>query len=204
MLNKNALIIFAKAPVPGKVKSRLIPAIGKHKATSLYKQLLSKTIDTAMQSGFSSIQLWINGNLKHPDIFEFKHRYGLKLYSQHGPTLGARMCNAFDTVLRNHSYAVLIGSDCPSLIVSDIQQAAAYLENNMDVVLGPAEDGGYYLIGLRKNNFQLFNNIKWGTASVAKETCARIDSLNWKSGFLPKRKDLDRTLDLLHYLKLKR
>lgn len=203
MQNKNALIIFAKAPVPGKVKSRLIPAIGKQKAASLYKALLSRTIETARQSGFSTIQLWIDGNLNHPYIAELRHRHGLKLYRQHGPDLGARMSNAFDIVLRNYPYAVLMGSDCPYLAVSDIQQAAGYLENSMDVVLGPAEDGGYYLIGLKKNNYRLFNNIKWGTDSVAKETCARINALNWNPGFLTKRRDLDRTADLFHYLYFK-
>ena len=202
--SKGALLIFTKAPVRGKVKTRLIPGIGSRRATLLYKELLTKTLSTARQAGFSSIQIWVKGEIEHSYFRRLKSRHSVKFYQQKGKDLGDRMSNAFDTVLRQYSHAVLIGSDCPSLECSDLIAATEYLKNNTDVVLGPAVDGGYYLIGLNKNNTQIFSDIKWGKDRVFADTCENINTIGLKLDLLPQRWDVDRTADLLPYFKMKR
>ena len=201
MQKKCALIIFARAPVLGQVKTRLIPGVGQRKATSIYKKLLSKTIALARKSDFSSIQVWVDGDIQHEYFKQLKKRYGFKIYRQTGRDLGMRMSNSFHTILRNYPIAILIGSDCPELTLYDLRQAQRYLENDHDVVLGPAEDGGYYLIGLKKNEYCLFQNIKWGNDTVIAETCSRINMLNLKLQLLPVHRDVDRVSDLFHYFR---
>tara|TARA_R110002072_G_scaffold14582_6_gene60126 strand:+ start:13951 stop:14595 length:645 start_codon:yes stop_codon:yes gene_type:complete len=202
--SKGALLVFTKAPVRGKVKTRLIPGIGCRSAVLLYQEFLTKTLSTARKAGFSSIQVWVDGDLEHRYFNRLKSRHFIKLRKQKGKDLGERMFNAFDAVLRQYSYAVLIGSDCPSLKSSDLVSSAEYLKNNTDVVLGPAVDGGYYLIGMVKNNAQVFSNIKWGKDKVFNDTCENINALDWKLDLLPERWDVDRTADLLPYFMLKR
>lgn len=202
--SKGALLIFSKAPVSGRVKTRLIPGIGRRRALSVYQELLTKTLRTARKAGFSSIQVWVDGELTHHYFNHLKNRHSVKLYKQRGKNLGQRMFNAFETALHQHSYAVLIGCDCPSLEYSDLIASAKYLKNKSDIVLGPAVDGGYYLIGLRKNNAQIFSGIKWGKEKVFTDTCTNIDALAWKLDLLPRRWDVDRTAELLPYFKLKR
>jgi uncharacterized protein len=202
--SNSVLLIFTKPPVAGLVKTRLIPGIGRRRASSLYQELLTKTLNTARKAGFSSIQVWVHGELDHNYFVRLKNRHSVKLYKQRGKDLGQRMFNAFDTALRRHRHAVLIGSDCPTLKYSDLQAATEYLERKTDVVLGPAVDGGYYLIGLSENDDRIFSGIKWGKEKVFADTCANIYSLNWEISLLSRRWDVDRTDDLLPYFKLKR
>ena len=195
MGKKNALIIFAREPVPGKVKTRLNPELTRNQAAHVYKQILNRTIKLAIKSDFTSIQLWVDGKISHPFFCAIKKRYGIKFYSQYGHDLGSRMFYAFKFALRTHSYAVLIGSDCPGLTFPDLEMASRLLLQGKDVVLGPANDGGYYLIGLKKNNRYIFENMKWGSSFVFNETNARAESLKWKSGKLPMHIDVDNARD---------
>jgi uncharacterized protein len=204
MRTQAVLIVFAKAPVAGKVKTRLIPALGRQGATSLYEDLLTRTLSTAIKADFSEIQIWVSGNINHRYFSRLKNRHYVKLYQQRGKNLGQRMSNAFDSVLRKHSYAVLIGSDCPSLLSSDLQSGMDFLENGKDVVIGPAKDGGYYLIGLKRNDPELFSDIKWGEETVFSETCKRIEKVNLNMGLLLERTDVDRTSDLDSYFRMKK
>ncbi len=204
MKNRGVLLIFSKSPVPGQVKTRLIPGIGSRRAATIYQDLLTRTLYAARRADFSAIQVWVDGNVSHRYFTRLKNRHYVKLYSQRGNDLGRRMFNTFNNALRNYPFAVLIGSDCPSLSNSDLQLATEYLENKADVVLGPAIDGGYYLIGLRKNNHRLFSDIAWGKATVLNDTCSRIKSLNLNLELLSKRADLDRTSDLFSYFRMKR
>ncbi len=202
--SKGVLLIFTKAPVRGQVKTRLIPGIGRRRATLLYQELLTRTLSTARKAGFSSIQVWVSGELEHNYFSRLKSRHFVKFHQQKGKNLGERMSNAFASVLRQYSHAILIGSDCPSLECSDLIASTEYLKNNTDVVLGPAVDGGYYLIGLNRNNAQIFSNIKWGKDRVFTDTCENINALGLKIELLPQRWDVDRTADLLPYFKMKR
>jgi len=204
MMNKLAvLIVFAKAPVAGQVKTRLISDVGEQRATELYKKFLTITLETAEQAGFTEIQLWVSGDINHPYIKYLGNTFHVTLHQQKGNDLGERMSNAFDSALAIYSNAVLIGSDCPSLLNSDLNTAVDYLENGKDIVLGPAEDGGYYLIGMKKNKPELFLDVNWGKETVFSETCTLIEKNNLNLGVLEKRADIDRVSDLDSYYNMK-
>jgi hypothetical protein len=203
MDSQSVLLIFAKAPVAGQVKTRLISDVGEQRATELYKEFLTITLETAEQASFSEIQLWVSGDINHPYIKYLKNTFHMTLHKQKGNDLGERMSCAFDSVFAIYSNAVLIGSDCPSLLSSDLNTAVDYLENEKDVVLGPAEDGGYYLIGMKKNKPELFLDVNWGKETVFSETCALIEKNNLNLGVLERRADIDRVSDLDSYFKMK-
>ena len=202
-MSKGVAIVFTKAPEAGKVKTRLIPGIGSNRATNIYKQLLKKTIHTVRKSDLSEIHLYVDGNINHSFFREIRRRHPVRLYQQQGNDLGQRMFRTFHKVLKKYSYAVLIGSDCPGLSTADLNQAKESLAQGMDIVLGPANDGGYYLIGLSKNDVRLFNKIRWGGSTVFDDTMSRVERLGWQYSILAQHWDLDRTADLLAYIKLK-
>ncbi|MBL1140450.1 MAG: glycosyltransferase [Proteobacteria bacterium] len=203
MNEQGSLIIFAKSPVIGQVKTRLIPDIGQYQATAIYKELLTTTLATAVESKISDIQLWVHGDIQHQYFLNLKNRERFKFYKQTGKNLGQRMLNAITCVLDKYPYVVLIGSDCPELLSSDIHKAMTLLDKGKDLVLGPAKDGGYYLIGLRKHTPELFIGINWGAADVLDETVLRANELELDTGFLSKRNDVDLFCDLQAYYSLK-
>lgn len=202
--SKGALLVFTKPPVLGKVKTRLIPAIGSKLALAIYEELLTKTIDTVLNAEFYSKQIWVSDNPEHPYFNFLKENDSAKLYKQEGEDLGQRMFNAINTALQDHAYVILIGSDCPSLEYTDLIAAVNHLENGADIVLGPTVDGGYYLVGVTKNDVRIFSGIKWGKENVFADTCNNIKQLGWHYETLPKRWDVDRINDLLLYIKQKR
>jgi rSAM/selenodomain-associated transferase 1 len=199
MSTEASLLVFAKSPVVGQVKTRLIPDIGPEAAMSLYEELLTRTLNTANNSTIKDIQLWLSGDPNHPFFKTFNELDAIKFKQQTGKDLGEKMFNAFENVLTDCSYAILIGSDCPTLTINDLKSAAEMLEGDKDIVLGPAKDGGYYLIGLRKNNAELFSNIDWGNDSVFSKTTAKVEKLNLNLGLLTVRSDVDRFSDLQAY-----
>ena len=199
--NKSALLIFAKSPEPGKVKTRLIPDIGVDAATNLYMELLKRTLSTSDSAIFSEKQLWLSGDKEH--VF-FNNVNSFKFMYQVGDDLGERMFNAFEYALTEHDYAILIGCDCPGLTNQDLRLARDMLEADKDIVLGPAEDGGYYLIGLKHNNINLFSNIEWGSDKVFSKTLSIAKRLSLNIGLLTKRNDIDRFSDLESFEKIKK
>ena len=201
MSEQSVLIVFAKAPVAGQVKTRLIPELGLKQSLYVYERMLSRTVRLAKKSDFNSVKLFIDGNIRHSYFNSVKKRYGIRLYPQKGHDLGRRMFNAFQSVLNKYKYAVLIGSDCPGIVVNDLRTSLSLLKQDNDIVLGPANDGGYYLVGLKKNNDKLFNNIQWSTESVANETYRIVKELNWKLSKLPVHTDIDNSRDLRAYSK---
>ncbi|MGK0296813.1 MAG: rSAM/selenodomain-associated transferase 1 [Gammaproteobacteria bacterium] len=198
-----ALIIFTKTPVEGKVKTRLIPKWGTEGALLLYKDLLKQTLETAKSSNFDDIYLFCTPSIDSPLIkFSAKH-FEIKLALQSGIDLGERIFNAFENKLAEYSKVILIGCDCPGITSHDIRTANNKLTEGADVVLGPSEDGGYYLIGLVQNQRYLFDNIKWGEDAVLKETRKKISELNLSAYELPERWDLDRPEDVYRYFEQK-
>jgi rSAM/selenodomain-associated transferase 1 len=189
----NAILVFAKAPQAGKVKTRLIPALGVEGATSLYRSLLERRLDSLPHDDASAIQLWCTPDCRHPLL---QSRAGLSLHAQQGSDLGQRMAHAASQALRHYHNIVLIGIDCPALTPSMIGQAFDWLESGCDAVLGPAEDGGYVLLGLRQVADCLFDDLPWGTSLVADKTRACMSELGWKWRELPELWDLDRPEDL--------
>ncbi len=189
------LLVFAKAPEPGRAKTRLIPALGAEGAADLQARLVRHTLAGAAQSRASTV-LWCHPDPGHRFFRACAKDFGIVLRAQHGGDLGERMANAFAAVLEEGP-AVLIGTDCPALEPGDLDEAFAALHDH-DAVLGPARDGGYYLLGLRRPDPRLFADIRWGTCHVLAETRERLAQLGWQWQELEVKSDIDRPEDLAH------
>jgi rSAM/selenodomain-associated transferase 1 len=199
-----ALIIFTKTPVEGKVKTRLIPKWGTEGALLLYKDLLKQTLETAKSSNLDDIYLFCTPSVDSPLIKFSANYFEINLALQTGIDLGERIFNAFENKLAEYTKVILVGCDCPGLTSHDLLTANNKLAEGMDIVLGPSEDGGYYLIGLVKNQKYLFENIKWGGGTVLNETRKKISELNLSAYELPEKWDLDNPEDVYRYFEQKK
>jgi rSAM/selenodomain-associated transferase 1 len=199
--NKNhgtsrALILFAKAPVVGKVKTRLIPALGEEGALRLYQKLLAHQISLIKEYAGAVSELHVTSDPSHP---EFNNFHG-NILMQLGTDLGERMHHALEHSFSTYNSTVLIGSDCPGIDKAYLDSAFSALDEGFDAVLGPAVDGGYVLIGLRsgvaERSAELFRNVSWGTDTVLEQTRSLLQSnhLLWKE--LPVMQDIDEPSDL--------
>ena len=190
------VIVFAKAPEPGKVKTRLIPTLGEAGAAALHRRLVMHTLRTAQDAGLGPIELWCAPDARHAFFLECERNFGASLHSQCEGDLGARMRRAIETILARAKRAILVGSDIPALSAQYLRDAERALSGARDVVIGPAEDGGYVLIGLERSDPELFRDIPWGEPEVLAETRGRIAALRWRCFELPALWDVDRPEDL--------
>ncbi|MDE0155332.1 MAG: TIGR04282 family arsenosugar biosynthesis glycosyltransferase [Gammaproteobacteria bacterium] len=193
---KTALLVFTRTPDPGNVKTRLLSVMDAPRAAAIQAGLLQRTLETARASTTDDIELWCTPTTQHPILLELEGRFSLTLRTQAGAGLGERMCFAMEQALERYRHVALIGSDCMDLAASDIDLALEQLAAGTDIVLGPALDGGYYLIGLSRLYRQLFAGIEWGTDRVLEQTRERVAQLGLKLFELPVRRDLDRPGDL--------
>jgi uncharacterized protein len=191
---EEAVIIFVKNLLLGTVKTRLARKIGNSNALIIYEILLKFTQSITKSLSMDKI-VYYSDNIDENDIWN-ELIYQKKI--QKGATIGERMNNAISTELRNYRRVVLIGSDCYELSSQILQQAFSSL-NSHDVCIGPAKDGGYYLIGLKYPQTSLFQNKKWSSNEVFKTTLADIESLNMTYHLLPQLNDIDEYDDLKHY-----
>lgn len=192
------ILVFAKAPIVGDVKTRLIPALGAAGAAGLHARLVRHTLATVTEADICPVQLWCAPNTCHAFFAECQRGFGVTLHAQQGSDLGARMAHAFDAALREYRQAVIIGSDCPLLTAQDITTTLTALRTDCNAVLGPALDGGYVLLGLKQAPPTLFDNIPWGTANVLALTRERLQQLQWRVTELTTHWDVDRPEDLAH------
>lgn len=169
----SVLLIFCKAPVAGQVKTRLQPALSAEQAASAHIQLTRFTLDRAFRQALCPVRLYCAPDAGHPFFAQCAKHYPLNLFAQRGADLGERMLDALTEALATYRHAVLIGCDCPSLTVDDLRQALEALQNGDDAVFGPAEDGGYVLVGLNTPQPILFENMAWGNETVMTETRRR-------------------------------
>ncbi len=195
------LLIFAKAPIPGQVKTRLIPFLGASGAAALHEQLARQTLATAVNARLCPVQLWCWPDPNHAFFKDCRERYCADLYSQSGSGLGARMAHACEQTLRQAPYVIIIGTDCPGLSREDLSTACTALAQGHDAVIGPAEDGGYILLGLRTFAPILFDNMPWGSADVLDATRACFKQLRWRWRELPLQWDVDRPEDVERLLR---
>lgn len=186
----NRLIVMTKYPEPGQTKTRLIQALGAGGAAKLHRRL---GIHTAKTVGSFNPEIHYSGgdlDLMHNWLGDFKY------VSQSDGDLGDRMKQAFQSGFdQGCDRIVMIGTDCPAIDVALIDRAFLAL-NQTDVVFGPAVDGGYYLIGLRKQILELFSNITWSTSSVLQDSLAIVNDLNLSYELLEILPDIDRPEDL--------
>lgn len=190
------LLVFAKAPVAGRVKTRLIGTYGRLGAAMLYQQLLRRTLTTAVQARAAPVELWVTPGRAHPWLAARAREYGMVLRVQMTGDLGQRMHRALRWTLRTAPFAAIIGGDCAALAPWQLQQAFDWLADGADAVFGPAQDGGYVLVGLRRPQPMLFQAIPWGGAEVMAATGKRLRRLGLRWVALPLSFDIDCPSDL--------
>jgi rSAM/selenodomain-associated transferase 1 len=188
--------VFAKAPDPGRVKTRLAPALGEGGAAVLAARLARRAIETALAAAIGPVELWCAPDVAHDFFRVCARRHGVALRAQGDGDLGARMHRAMSDGLARHARCVLVGCDVPEMSPGDLAAAAEALAADAEIVLGPAEDGGYWLIGASAARAELFDGLPWGSDAVLDETRRRARAHGLSLHELPSRWDLDRPEDL--------
>ncbi|MEX0618547.1 MAG: TIGR04282 family arsenosugar biosynthesis glycosyltransferase [Pseudohongiellaceae bacterium] len=203
---RSRLLLFAREPVAGAVKTRLQPSLGPERTLALHCDLIRYTWRALIAARVAPVELWVAGDPRHP-LFS-----GLcpedRIHQQQGEDLGERMSYAAADALSRSTRVVLVGADCPVIDKAYLIEALTVLDHGREVVIGPAEDGGYVLLGLRgpsKNMLrdsspavfeQLFSGIPWGTETVTAASIERLQGAGRDFGLLAPRWDVDRPEDL--------
>jgi rSAM/selenodomain-associated transferase 1 len=193
--DETAVIIFARAPRPGAVKTRLIPLLGAERAAALHARLVKRALETARGAAFRRIELHGTPDINDPFFRFCAGHFAVALAAQADGDLGARMLAAFASVLATHPRALLLGSDCPALSARHLRQADRALREGSDAVFVPCEDGGYALFGLQRPEARLFDGIAWGGENVMADTRTRLTGLGWRWRELDTLWDVDRPED---------
>lgn len=194
----NALLIFVRNPIEGMVKTRIAQSTNNAEALHIYQQLIHIT-----QRNCDAVQncdkfvFYSNFIPEQPDQWA-NDRYQKKIQSQ-SPDLGQRMKQAFDDIFQmKYQQAIIIGSDCPDLTAEHIKNAWQQLTNT-DAVVGPASDGGYYLLGIKKQLNCLWTNKQWSSSSVLSDTLNDLYANNWTYQLLPTLNDIDTWQDWIDF-----
>ncbi len=194
----NQLIIFIKSPVPGQCKTRLIPFLSAENACDFYQQMVLTCINKLKTLSSTDIALYVYPDTSHPFIKSISKQNHFSVYPQQGDNLGERMYHAMQTSLKTYQQCVLIGTDCPIMDTIYINKAFNTLKQH-DIVIGPAEDGGYVLIGARKISECIFNNIDWGSAAVLQQSLQQMKNTDFSITQLNALWDIDEPADYLRY-----
>jgi rSAM/selenodomain-associated transferase 1 len=191
------VIVFAKAPQAGYAKTRLIEALGAQGAARLAERMMNATLDHAIAAAIGPVQLCVAPDCTHP-AFIAAARRGTAIVTEQGEgDLGDRMARAFARELAGPGHALLIGTDAPQLDAPYLRAAAAALDDT-DAVFGPAADGGYALVGLRRPAPGLFAGMRWSHDQVMAHTRERLAALGMHHVELPLLHDVDEPADLVH------
>jgi len=195
MENNCRIIVYAKAPIPGQVKTRLSPALDAEAAALLHAALVERALTIAQDSGLVHGELCCAPDTGHSFFQACAEDFEVTLTGQGEGDLGARMLGTLKRSLQSHEAAIIIGADCPALTGSHVAVAARALADH-DVVLTPAEDGGYVLIGVRRADARLFDAIDWGSVDVLAQQRRNLSGLGWSWHEMPTLWDVDRPEDL--------
>ena len=196
--NNNALIVFARDPIVGQVKTRLNPFLDLQTVCDLYTCLLSDSIDKACSVKCADCFIGVYPSSNSGYFERLDPSLLINIFIQEGKDLGERMKNAFSArFAEGYEHVAIIGADSPSLPLAYLKQA---FSSEREVVLGPSVDGGYYLIGMRGKLVNLFEGIKWGESSVLKDTSFKLKASRASMELLPVWYDVDR-IDDLKFLK---
>ena len=200
-MSKEAIIIFAKAPVPGDVKTRMCPPLTPDEAASLHGSLVMDAVERTRSLRRFDVFLACSPGMDHPFFQTLAARHRLHLCDQEGEDLGRRMDHALTAALtRGYACALLAGTDVPNLAAHHYQRAKGLLQDT-DVVLGPTEDGGYYLVGAKRPVPALFAGISWSTGNVLTQSLARAEQAGLGVGLLDPEHDLDSFEDVRAFLR---
>jgi len=195
------LIVFAKAPQAGYCKTRLIPEIGEQGAAHLQAELIHNCLSRLCHEPLCPTELWCSPDTRHPFFKTMANNFPVSLHQQQGTDLGEKMYHAMS--YRDSTYTIIIGTDCPEITSEYIESGITQLSEAQGAVIGPAEDGGYVLLGLRHIAENLFQDISWGTEHVFAQTVQKMKAseLIWHE--LETLWDLDDSQDLVRYQRLK-
>jgi len=189
------IAIMAKAPMPGLTKTRLIPALGAEGAAELQRALILRTVATALEAGIGSVSVWCGPDTQHRLFQDIGSKNPVQLHEQSAGDLGDRMHAALVAATAELP-TLLIGVDCPPMAPAHLRRCGECLRRGDDAVFLPAEDGGYVLVGLRRPQAWLFNDIEWGSPTVMAVTMERLRQLNLTWSDPETLWDLDRPDDL--------
>ncbi|HEY9202068.1 MAG TPA: TIGR04282 family arsenosugar biosynthesis glycosyltransferase [Gammaproteobacteria bacterium] len=195
--SQQLLIVFAKAPVEAQCKTRLIPLLGESGATKFYKDLLQHCLLTVSQLDNTDIALYVTPHTQHPFLQQLVSDYHTILQLQQGRDLGERMHHAMQQGLQDYQRVVLIGSDCPGITPGYLERAFATLQHS-DLVIGPAKDGGYVLIGGQRISAEIFANTRWSSEQVFEQCLRNIHHAGYSHQCLAPQQDIDTPEDFLH------
>jgi rSAM/selenodomain-associated transferase 1 len=193
------VLLFAKAPVEGEVNTRLIPDIGVEAATQLQHELIEHRLEMLSQSELADIELHCLPDTQHECFVAAHKNYPVTLRQQDGSVLGERMFNAVTVALKSYRHCILLGTDAPALDAVAIGHAIDVLRSGMSVVIAPAEDGGYVMLGLSKAYRCLFQDIAWGTENVMQQSRDALAMNGIEYQELASCWDIDRVEDYLRY-----
>ncbi|WP_019531713.1 TIGR04282 family arsenosugar biosynthesis glycosyltransferase [Dasania marina] len=188
------ILVFAKAPVAGQVKTRMQPQLSPAQSAQLHKELLGHCLTTLQQARLAPVQLCYSG--EHECWQGLRQRYCLEIVEQGKGDLGQRMAGAAVHALVDAEAVLLLGADCPFIDAAYIAQALQRLQQGVDVVFGPAEDGGYVLLGFKRLWPQLFSGISWGSDQVLAQSCSALKGVDSRYHCLAPLADIDRPEDL--------
>lgn len=196
MSSTEALIIFTRNPELGKVKTRLAQGVGEKAALAIYERLLDHTYQVTKKSPAVKL-VWYSDQISESDLWQGN---AFQKFQQKGDDLGERMLFAFQTAFElGFEKVIIIGSDLFDLEIQHINNAFSIL-NGKEAVIGPAADGGYYLLGLKKIIPEIFSNKDWGTDTVLADTLKNLRSTHYEK--LPVQNDIDFKEDILKYPEL--
>jgi rSAM/selenodomain-associated transferase 1 len=175
------IAVFARAPVAGQCKTRLIPELGPQGAAALHRRMIERTVACAVSADTGPVSLWCAPDSTDVAFADLARAMPVALRVQDGADLGARMLHAFAAQPAGGPL-LLVGTDCPALTPDHLRQCAACLRDGDDAVFLPSDDGGYVLVGLRAPQPALFDAMPWGTARVMQDTRRRLEQagLRWR------------------------
>lgn len=194
-MKSSRIIIFAKAPLPGFAKTRLIPALGAEGAADLAKKMLFNTLCEVLAAETGMVELCVTPEISQAAWQGIQFPAGIEISDQGDGDLGARLARAAKRGLAHDESVLLIGTDCVEMNASLLRSAAAVLKYK-DVVIHPATDGGYVLLGLGRFHPLIFEDMAWSTDTVAPETIGRIGQLGWSLEVGATLRDIDEPDDL--------
>jgi rSAM/selenodomain-associated transferase 1 len=192
-----AIIVFAKAPVPGLAKTRLAPALGEIGAAALAERMLRHALAQAVAADVGPVELCAAPDASHPALQAAAAEHGVRQTEQGTGDLGLRMHRAFARSLMHHGRVLLIGTDAPSMDAGVLRQAASALQDH-DAVFVPALDGGYALVGQRRADPRWFTDMRWSHDRVMQDTRERLRAAGVRWAELPAVADIDEPADLVH------
>ncbi len=185
------ILVMARAPEPGRAKTRLIPALGEEGAANLHRLLVERLLHELCEGAVAPVTLCCTPDTAHPFFTQCRERYGVSLQQQQGNGLGERLHYALGSALRRSRYALVIGCDIPQLKSDDLSTAFKLLQGGKQAVISPTEDGGYALLGIALPEVRLFEQVEWGSERVMAQTRNRLGRLGWSWSELREQWDID-------------